>query len=350
MVDFRYAVLSLMRSRWFTAGAVITYALGIGANLVVFAAVDQMLLRPLPYARPSDLVCIVSSSGDRLYSRTPRPIVTDALAATEVFQGVAVAGQASRVVVGPANEDATIRLAEATYQLLGVLGVRPALGRSFTREDASSKARVAMIRYETWQQRFAGQSDIIGRQVGTGSGVYEIVGVLPAGFHPPTTFLGATDGLRLDPDMLDPGRLQDGVWPAIARLRPGVTIASAQAVLNTVASRTSTALGAPADRPIQVRVLPIRDAMFYGYRTYLWLAAAAATTVPTHRLREPREPLARARSLAGARHRALGGARRVARAAGSDGVLRMSGGRGCGRCGGGADSQRARPLGHGARA
>ena len=279
MFDLRYAVLSLVRSRWFAAGAVLTYALGIGANLVVFAAVDQMLFRPMPYARPQELVSIVPSSGDRIYTRTPRPIVTDAVAATDVFQGVAVTGQASRFTIDPTNEDATIRLTEATYQLLDVLGVRPVLGRNFVRDDASAKARLAMIRYETWQQRFAARSDIIGRHVGTGSNAYEIIGVLPAGFQAPTMFLGASDGLRLDPDMLDPGRVQDGVWPAIARLRPGVTIASAQALLNTIASRTSVALGAPADRPIQIRALPIQDAMFYGYRTYLWLVVTAAAIV-----------------------------------------------------------------------
>jgi predicted permease len=279
MFDLRYAVLSLVRSRWFTAGAVLTYALGIGANLVVFAAVDQMLFRPLPYTRPAELVSIVPSSGDRIYTRTPRPIVTDALAATDVFQAVAVTGQANRFVIDPANEDDSIRLTEATYQLLDVLGVRPVLGRNFVRDDAIAKARVALIRNETWQQRFAARGDIIGRHVGSGSNAYEIVGVLPAGFQAPTMFLGATDGLRLDPDVLDPGQLKDAVWPAIARLRPGVTIASAQAALDTIASRTSTALGAPANRPIQVRALPIQDAMFYGYRTYLWLVVGAAAMV-----------------------------------------------------------------------
>ena len=279
MFDLRYAVLGLIRSRWFTAGAVLTYALGIGANLVVFAAVDHMLFRPMPYARPSEVVAIVPSSGDRLYLRTPRPIVTDAVAATDVFQAVAVTGQASRFGIDPTNEDATIRLTEATYQLLDVLGVRPVLGRNFVRGDATAKARVAMIRYETWQQQFAGRSDIVGRQVGAESSAYEIIGVLPPGFQPPTMFLGATDGLRLDPDLLDPGRLQDGVWPVIARLRSGVTMASAQAALNTIASRLSAALGAPADRPIQVRALPVQDAMFYGYRTYLWLVVGAAAMV-----------------------------------------------------------------------
>jgi predicted permease len=279
MFDLRYAVLSLVRSRWFTAGAVVTYALGIGANLVVFAAVDQMLFRPMPYTRPSELVSILPSSGDRLFTRTPRPIVTDAVAATDVFQAVAVTGQATRVDIDPTNEGASIRLTEATYQLLDVLGVRPVLGRNFVRDDASAKARVAMIRYEAWQQRFAARPDIVGAHVGTGANAYEIVGVLPAGFQPPTMFLGATDGLRLDPDLLNPGRLQDGVWPAIARLRPGVTIQSAQAALNTIAARTSVALGAPADKPIQVRALPIQDAMFYGYRTYLWLVVGAAAMV-----------------------------------------------------------------------
>jgi putative ABC transport system permease protein len=279
MFDLRYAIRSLTHARWFAAGAILTFALGIGVNVAVFALLDRLLFRPLPYRQPSTLVVMIPSSGGQYFTRTPRPIVVDARATPAIFSGVAMAARTSAVTIDPSGDGPQLRLTEATWHLLGVLDVQPVLGRGFSEADAIAKSRVALITYEAWQRSFGGATSILGLRIGSPATSVEIVGVLPRGFTSPSPFLGPSDGLRLDPDRLTPGDLRDGVWPAVARLRPGVAVATAQAAVDAITARVSADLDPSGKRSWHIQVTSVRDALFHEWKTYLWLVAGAAALV-----------------------------------------------------------------------
>ena len=281
MSDLRYALRSLLRARWFTLGAIATFAIGIGANVAVFSLVDRLLFRPLPYDKPSDLVVITPVEGGRMYLRTPKPLVTGARMTPGVFSGVAVAGQSSGYALDPAAPDApAVRLTSATYNLLGVLGVRPTLGRDFTRDDAVTRRQVALLTNEVWQRRFGGDISVIGRRLGSGDSAVEIIGILPAGFTPPSMFWQQpTDGLSLDPDLLESAAPREGVWPAVARLADGVSPAAAQSAMDAVAARVSPDVVSAGQPPLQVIIAPLQDALFRRFHLTLWLVVSAAAMV-----------------------------------------------------------------------
>ena len=280
LTDVRYAFRSLIRARWFTAGAVCTFAVGVAAAIAVLTAVDRVLLRPLPYDAP-DRIYLMYEPFDpaaKTSSLTRPGVVFDALRArpTSVEQFATVEEPALYYESADVGEGPPIRLSPATAAIFDVLGVSVVRGRRFDAADLRGAA-TAVLSYEAWQRRFGRSDDVIGRRLWARSGIVEIVGVLPRGFVTPGWMPDSSaDGLVLTAERGAGLRTP----PAILRLRAGVSAGVAEQELSALFA------GLAAEQPNQfngpprrVRLREIRPVIFGYYTRYLWLVSAAAGIV-----------------------------------------------------------------------
>jgi putative ABC transport system permease protein len=275
--DVRYAARMLWKQPAFTLAAVLTLALGIGANTAVFSLVNATLFQRLPVADPDRLVYMYRGAGNGVFSYPQYATLRDN---AKSFDGLA--GWGGIVASLHAGESAELVPGIiATGNFFEVLGVRPALGRLLgPADDVTPGAHpVAVIAHEFWQTRFGGRPDVIGREIRLNGHLFTIVGVVPAGFPGPR--LGATRQLYV-PMMMqavmrpprarysgeqNPDLLQSPTnsWIfGVGRLKPGATTERAKAELDPVLAdffRTRTRLPAGATPP-GVRFVPIEDPNF----------------------------------------------------------------------------------------
>jgi len=282
LFDARLVIRSLMRAKGFTAAAILTFALGMGVNIAVFTALDRLMFRPLPFAAPDRLVQIhemtIASSSPSAMLRAEvgafvqeRAQTIDELAYTRGSEGgVSIEG----IGGGP------VAVAMATANLLPVLGIRPALGRDFTPDVLRARGAPTeiLLTHVAWQSRFGASETVVDRVVGTGSRRYRIIGVLPADFVLPSSFLTArTDALTVWRNAFaGPPRRGEIVAAPIARLRAGVTLAQAQAEITTIVASMKS--DGPGGR-LSVVVQPLQRGLFFLYARYLWLVVTAVGLV-----------------------------------------------------------------------
>ena len=231
--DTAYAWRMLLRSPGFALTAVLSLALGIGANTAIFSLVDTVLLRLLPVERPRDLVFLQTAGTTGRGGAPPYPFFERVRDETSAFAGMAAfASDELRVQVDGAVEQVFGQVASGSY--FDVLGLQPAAGRLMTPEDEKLDPPVAVIGYGYWQRRFGGSPAAIGRTVSFGDRMYTIVGVTPA------QFWGLQPGRQVDvtlPITQATGMLANAnTWwfDAIARLRPAATVAQATAQADAV--------------------------------------------------------------------------------------------------------------------
>ena len=200
--DLQCAARSLLRARWFTYGAVLTFALGIGVNVAVFTAVDRVLFRELPYERPDEIVVMREVDSDGQPFGTVPALMVAAAAAAPSGLPRSQPCRLQQVVFAlfrESDDGVPLRLTEATHNTLEVFGVRVMRGRDFTEEDEKGKNSVALISFDVWTTRFGAADDVVGRQLWSGGTPVEIVGVLPRRFIPASNFLDPrSDGFVLD--------------------------------------------------------------------------------------------------------------------------------------------------------
>src|SRR5215212_8354311 len=238
--DVRYAARSLVKRPGFALVAVVTLALGIGANTAIFSVIDAALLRSLPYREPGRLVHLWETkrnSRDFERREASYPDFLDWRAqSTGVFDGVS--GYTRRqFTLYSGGEAARLGGASVSANFFDLLGVRAALGRAFVEgEDAPEAQRAAVITHGLWQRRFGGDRNVVGRAVALDGESFTIVGVLPAEFE--FAKLGGAEvwtPLRPTPEMAS-RRFQHWVH-VVARLKGGVELSAAQARMDAVASR-----------------------------------------------------------------------------------------------------------------
>src|SRR3954453_15446591 len=176
--DLRYALRRLLKSPAFTIVAVLTLALGIGANSAIFSVVYGVLLKPLPFPDPERLVGIYHlSDGHRVSVSGPNFVDVRTLSKTLVD---AAAISRSRMILTGGGEPVRLDGAEVTTSFFNVLGVAPALGRTFHSDEAQpGHTKVAVLGYGLWQQRFGGSPGVIGQKIILNGIPTEIVGVMP---------------------------------------------------------------------------------------------------------------------------------------------------------------------------
>jgi putative ABC transport system permease protein len=183
--DLRYGVRTLRRNPGFTVVAVLSLALGIGANTAIFSLTNAVLLRPLPFADPERLVMLWEDAADRGFPRndvSPADYV-DFKAQNRTMEDLAAMDRRGFNLTGD-GEPEQIYSFGVTANFFPLLGIKPALGRVFaTEEDRPGNEKVAMLSYGLWQSRYGGERNVIGRELLLNDEKYTIIGVLPAGFQ-----------------------------------------------------------------------------------------------------------------------------------------------------------------------
>lgn len=237
--DLRYGARMLWQNPGFTLVAVMALALGIGATSAIYTVVDAALLQPLPFPEPDRLMVIRT-----LLRGQPAPAsfpdLVDYRERSHVFSDVAGFDHDSVILTG-GSDPQHLHAVVSTPNLFRTLGVAPALGRSFADDDARAGSRVVILAHNFWQSRFGGDRDIIGKTVQLDGDNYTIVGVTAPGFAYPIGNEGWTPSVYLP----FPRNAMDQQIAAVrgahefrttARLKPGVTLAQAQADLEAVAA------------------------------------------------------------------------------------------------------------------
>ncbi len=228
--DVRFAIRSVRQRPGFALVAVITLALGIGANAAIFSVANGVLLRPLPYLRPADLVMVWGAWEANPRADISVPEYWDLREQSRSFERLAAFAEGTENLTGSGTPE-RLRTGYLTADALPLLGVAPALGRNFTAaEDLPEQARVVLLSDGLWRRRFAADPAIIGRTLKLDDVPAQVIGVLPAGFQLPLHYSGQPMELWA-PLQLDPGidRSTRG-WHflrVVGRLRPGATVESA---------------------------------------------------------------------------------------------------------------------------
>jgi putative ABC transport system permease protein len=242
--DLRFALRGLTRSPAFTAIAVLTLALGIGANTAIFSVINAVLLRPLAYAEPDRLVSLTASYTARGVANVPlsAPELNDYRREVDAIEDAAGTWPININLTGY-GEPERIAAAVTSPNLLRVLGVAPVVGRDFTNEDTGGRiGYVALISYDLWQRRFGGDRGAIGKTVRLDDDPITIIGVMPKGFRQPMDITGSPIELWAPIDLTSPdpnlvNNRQARVLSVVARLKPGRTLADAQRPLDALRER-----------------------------------------------------------------------------------------------------------------
>jgi hypothetical protein len=182
--EFRFGARMLAKNKAWTAVAVLALALGLGANVAIFSVVGMMIWLPLPYPQPDRLVYIPQTNASRGFSHAAVSL-RDARDWASASSIASLAAYQSRpMALSGQGEAQHLPAMQVTPEFLGVLGIKPALGRDFERtESPETESRVAIISHELWQGMFRGDQAVLGRDIRLEGRNYTIVGVMPAGFH-----------------------------------------------------------------------------------------------------------------------------------------------------------------------
>ncbi len=236
--DLRFAVRTLAKSRGFTAIAVLTLALGIGANTAIFSAVDAVLLKPLPYPESDRLVQIMSTGFQGVQFGVSFPDLRDLQALSQDFTGVG-AVTTQRYNLTGAGDPREVEAAAITADLFGVLGVRPEIGHGFT--DADERTPLAIISHGLWATSFGRDPAILGTPVSLDGRSFTVVGVMPAGFQfpDPDAQVWTPIGEFLSQNPQAQTNRGMHFLNAVARLAPGATTDRVVGDLKVLAARLS---------------------------------------------------------------------------------------------------------------
>lgn len=275
--DVRYGLRILRNSPGFAAVAILTLALGIGANSAIFTLVNAVLLQPLPYPEPDRLVYLNEGNSG---SSIGYPNYLDWVAQNRVFERVAAIQSASFVLTGHGSPE----LIPGSYVAEGLfptLRVTPIMGRGLLPDDDRPAAvPVVLVSYKLWQQRLGGDPNVLHTAIQLDDRAYTVVGVMPRDFQFP---------LDAEPDLFVPIGLtastrekqdrakHDGVY-AIARLKPGVSIQQAQSDFDLISARLAKAYP-DIDYEKQAQLQPLYDVTVYGIKDWLLVLLAAVGLV-----------------------------------------------------------------------
>ena len=271
--DLHYSARSLLKQRGFTAVIVLTLALGIGANTAIFSVLNAVLLRPLPYEDPGSLVMLWTDDAKReLHEEGTSPLtITDWRDQTQAFTGIASFSRNNSVTVIHEDHRERVNSQFISTNLFSILGVSPVLGRTFAAEDEQHTEQVVIVSHRFWQTNFSGSAAVIGTLLQldgdmtaqkNGIRTVRVIGVMPADFYfsdkeiqlwePVTTYW------RWEKENTN---RSNGLWRAIGRLKPGVSLDQAQAEMNTLSARLAEAYTSndPDFHGFQTRVVALLD-------------------------------------------------------------------------------------------
>src|ERR1700730_5476092 len=273
-MDVRYGLRMLRKNPGFTAAAVIAFALGIGANTAIFSVVHGVLLRPLPYRNPSQLVVV------SLFNQKTREIFPlcdadflDWRAQNQVFSGIAAFSGNGFNITGSGRPE-QVRGDVVTAAFFSTLGVAPVLGRIFLPgEDRPGTPRLAVLSYNLWQSRYGSDRDAIGQAIVLNGLSTTIIGVMPPKFLPSSETQLWTNLVLKPPTFRGPYYLTGE-----ARLKPGVTIEQARSELSSIARRIE-GQNPLTNSNMSFRVTPLEEAIVGNVRPALLVLLGAVAFV-----------------------------------------------------------------------
>ena len=279
--DLRFALRMLSRNRSFTVVAVAALALGIGANSAIFSVIYSVLLKPLPYRDPSQIVRVYQYNPVERFDKFPFSPADflDYRRQNGVFQDIGTYVRQDQQYGGDHPERLTgVRV---SYRFFALLGVEPMLGRGFTYQEESTccTTGVAVVSYNVWKRLMGGDPHAIGKTLRLSDDPFRVIGVMPQGFE------HVSGGYRLPHgESVDVWLVYNLLWRpnasraahfcnTIARLKPGVSIDQAQAEMNVIASRLAAQY--PDDRDWHIQLRPLQDDLVAGARPTLLILAGA---------------------------------------------------------------------------
>jgi putative ABC transport system permease protein len=278
--DLHFGARMLLKQPGFTLIAALTLALGIGANITIFSVVNAVLLRPLPYPESERLVF--------LWSEAPRQNIRERASAyanfsewrnqNKSFEDLAVFDPTVVTLTGAADPEPVMSI-RASANLFPLLGVAPALGRTFTADEVQQRARVVVLSHGLWQRRFGASPGILGQTVEIDGTSSQVIGVMPESFLP------GRDNRIWEPHTLFPdweaqkAQRGTGSWQVVGRLKPQVSLAQAQTEMSTIAQRLEQAYP-DANKGLGVNLVPFQ-LQFTGsnVRLALWMLFGAVVLV-----------------------------------------------------------------------
>ena len=266
--DLRYGLRQLRKSPGFTAVAVITLALAVGATTAIFSVVQAVLLAPLPYRQIDRLVMIWGrnpSRGDMEFPISGGDF-TDWKQKNDAFEDIAPSYDDNVTLTGAGNPKLVLGYA-VSPNYFRILRVAPKIGRAFTDDEASSSAQVVVLSDKIWRNTFHGDAHILGKSITLDAKPYAVVGVMPPGFNfPPRTELWMP--MVIDPRAAVDYQPEHRFIRVIGRLKPGVSLADAQVRMNAL-ERQIAALHPATDAGNETWVEPLRHEVVGGIRTPL---------------------------------------------------------------------------------
>jgi putative ABC transport system permease protein len=278
--DLRYAIRVLAKSPWFTAVAVLTLALGIGANTAIFSVVDAILLRPLPVEAPERLVMVHNQLPKLNLPRTEISALQflDYAARTDVFESAAAITFGNYNLTGT-DQPMRLRGIRASASVFSVLGVHPVAGRVFTAaEDTYGGPHVVLLSQNTSERMYATDQGVIGKRLQLDGESYEIIGVVPRKLDVIYPEVELWTPMAFTPRDLNEERRWSLLFEMLGRLRPGVSLAAARSAMATVAAHINgLSDDAKADFGIEVR--PFVEEHIGDVRQPLYILLGAVSLV-----------------------------------------------------------------------
>jgi putative ABC transport system permease protein len=290
--DIQYGLRQLLKHPGFTFVAVLTLALGIGANTAIFSVVNALLLKPLPFPEPQELVAFgmtnTRQSGQTDLGSLSYPDFFDFRKQNHTLRSLAVYRDRSFAITSDEGA-ASVRGVKSSAEFFDVLGVKPILGRSFTQDDETAGGGAGgmklVLSYDFWQKHFAGDKNVLGRTLELDRRQYTVIGVMPAKFQfpiqaDPIEFYVTIAEDASNPDGSKPQTEQRGnhSLESIGRLKPGVTMAQAQADLSTIAANLEKRYP-DTNSYFGVKFKPLREELIGDVRTALYVLFAAVVCV-----------------------------------------------------------------------
>ena len=258
--DIRYGLRGLLKRPGFTVVAVLTLALGIGANAAIFSVVNAVLLKSLQFKNPEQLVMVWEDAAMIGFPQnTPAPAnYVDWKNQSQSFQDMAAHVETSFNLTGN-GEPERVAARAITSNFFSLLGIQPMLGRSFTDDETRTGSdHVAILSYPLWQSRFGGDRNLLNKEIQLNGEKYVVVGIMPAGFQFIDPEVRMWVPLAFTPEDLT--ARNSHYLTVVARLKSGVTLASAQADMNAVMRRIAQDHPAETiDGKLGVVVIPLHD-------------------------------------------------------------------------------------------
>src|SRR5437868_3845540 len=278
MNNFRFALRQLRKSPGFTFVAVLTLALGIGANTAIFTVVNAVLLSPLPYPDADRLVMINSRNfQENLKNLGFAPAgFRDVEKQVTSFEAVAATRYNYDNLTG-VEKPTSLTGSLVTQDYFKVLGGRPLIGRTFTKEDGAANAKATVVfSYDLWQKQFGGRRELVGQSITLNDVPTEVIGVMPRTFKDP---FNVSSLWRILPNEGGENAVANArFWSVIGKLKTGISSATAQAEMTTIAARLAQS-DPKFYKDWDFAISPLRDIVVGNYREGLLLVVGAALLV-----------------------------------------------------------------------